>query len=65
LDNPSLKEAEVQTIMADPFPFVLPSTKITLLSKMITKENPAVIVQNEDGSHEIITKSDLLDVLVQ
>lgn len=65
LDNPSLKEAEVQTIMADPFPFVLPSTKITLLSKMITKENPAVIVQNEDGSHEIITKSDLLDVLIQ
>ncbi|GIV44402.1 MAG: hypothetical protein KatS3mg035_1525 [Bacteroidia bacterium] len=51
--------------MADPFPFVLPSTKITLLSKMITKENPAVLVQNEDGSLEIITKSDLLEVLAQ
>jgi cystathionine beta-synthase len=64
LDNPSLKDAPVNTIMADPFPFVLPSTKITLLSKMITKENPAVIVQTENGSYEIITKSDLLDVLV-
>jgi predicted transcriptional regulator len=31
---------------------------------MITKENPAVIVQTENGSYEIITKSDLLDILV-
>lgn len=65
LDNPSHKDQPVSTVMGDPFPFVLPSTKITLLSKMITRENPAVLVQKNDGSIDIITKSDLLDVLIQ
>jgi cystathionine beta-synthase len=63
LDDPSVKEARVGDIMADPFPFVLPTTRIDVISKMISKEVPAVIVQKADGSQDIITKSDLISVL--
>lgn len=63
VDDPALREAPVSSIMADPFPFVLPSTRIDIVSKMITKENPAVMVQRTDGSLDIITKFDLISVL--
>ncbi len=65
IDDPTLKGATLERVMNDPFPFVLPSTPITLLSKMITKENPAVMVQKENGEFEIITKSDLINVLAK
>lgn len=63
LDNPAMKEKPVNIAMNDPFPFILTSTRIDVLSKMITKENPAVIVKMEDGSMEIITKYDLINAL--
>lgn len=65
IDNPHMKEAPIETVMNDPFPFVLPSTRIDDISKMITRENPAVMVQFADGSFDIITKSDLIDVLIR
>lgn len=63
IDDPSLKESQVRSVMNDPFPFVLPSTRIDVVSKMITKENPAVLVQHDSGKLDIITKSDLISVL--
>lgn len=63
LDDPALKSSPVADAMSDPFPFVLPSTRIDVLSKMITKDNPAVLVQMPDGSVQIITKYDLIGVL--
>ena len=68
IDDPTLKDKSVATAMNDPFPFVLPSTRIDLVSKMITKENPAVLVQLEGATGasprlEIITKYDLIAVL--
>jgi len=63
LDDPSLKDASVTIAMNDPFPFVLPGTRIDVLSKMIHKENPAVLVQQEDGTLDIITEFDLISVL--
>lgn len=64
LDDPSLKNAPVTTAMNDPFPFVLPSTRIDAISKLINKNNPAVLVQNE-GKLEIITEFDLIQVLAK
>ncbi|MCZ2355957.1 MAG: cystathionine beta-synthase [Bacteroidia bacterium] len=64
LDEPSRKNYSVLTAMNDPFPVVLPSTRIDSLSKMITRENPAVILQQPDGQLEIITRSDLINVLI-
>lgn len=63
LDDPSMKDQPVTAAMNDPFPYVLPSTRIDVISKMITKENPAVVVHHSDQSRAIITKYDLINVL--
>ena len=62
LDDPTLKTSPVTLAMNDPFPFVLPSTRIDAISKLINKSNPAVMVQI-DGKYEIITEFDLIQVL--
>ncbi|MEO0898997.1 MAG: pyridoxal-phosphate dependent enzyme [Bacteroidota bacterium] len=63
LDNPGLKNSPITQAMSDPFPFVLSSTRMDILSKLITKDNPAVLVQKEDEGIDIITKYDLINVL--
>jgi cystathionine beta-synthase len=63
LDDPSLKDSPVSDAMSDPFPFVLPTTRIDLISKMINKDCPAVMMQDLDGGMHIITKFDLISVL--
>jgi len=63
LDDPGLKDEPVTIAMNDPFPFVLATTRIDVLSKMINKENPAVLVQTENGQLDIITEFDLISVL--
>jgi cystathionine beta-synthase len=63
LDDPSLKDSPVADAMSDPFPFVLPTTRIDLISKMINKDCPAVMLQDSHGGLHIITKSDLIAVL--
>ena len=63
LDDPSLKESPVTIAMNDPFPFVLPTTRIDVISKMITKDCPGVLMQDEGGALHIITKFDLINVL--
>ena len=63
LDDPTLKDAPVSSALNDAFPFVLPSTRIDVISKMINRDNPAVLVQPADGDLEIITKYDLISVL--
>lgn len=63
LDDPSMKDAPVSSAMGDPLPFVLPSTRIDVVSKMINKDNPAVLVKSPDGHLDIITQYDLISVL--
>ncbi len=65
LDDPSLKEAPVSHAMGDPLPFVLSSTRIEAISKLINKENPAVLVKGENEQLDIITQYDLINVLAQ
>jgi cystathionine beta-synthase len=62
LDDPSLKSSPVTSAMNDAFPYVLPSTRIDAISKLINKSNPAVLVQG-DGKLDIITEFDLIQVL--
>lgn len=63
LDDPTLREAPITKAMNDPFPFVLSTTRIDLVSKLINKENQAVLVKLDDGAIQIITKYDLISVL--
>ena len=65
IDDPSLKEQPIAQAMSDPFPYVLSSTRIEVISKLINKENPAVLVQKDGGEIDIITKFDLISVLSQ
>ncbi len=63
VDEPSLKSHPVKEFMSDPFPFVLPSTRIDIISKMITPRTPAVLVRMPDNSVHIITKFDLINAI--
>ncbi len=62
--DPDVKRQPVEHIMQPAFPFVDISTPIELLSKMITPENPAVLVRDfKTDKTFIITRSDIIRVL--
>jgi cystathionine beta-synthase len=62
--DPNVKSQPVETIMEPAFPFVDASTPIDLLSTMVTKHNPAVLVRDfKTDKTFIITRSDLIRVL--
>jgi cystathionine beta-synthase len=59
-----VKNQSVESIMQPAFPFVDISTPVELLSRMITPENPAVLVRDfKSDKTFIITRSDVLRVL--
>ncbi len=59
-----VKLQPVESIMQTAFPFVDISTPVTLLSTMITPENPAVLVRDfKTDKTFIITRSDVIRVL--
>ena len=65
LKNPEIKTHTVETIMQPAFPFIDISTPIDSLSKMITLENPALLVRDfKTDSTFIITKSDIIAALM-
>ncbi|MEO0471891.1 MAG: cystathionine beta-synthase [Bacteroidota bacterium] len=63
LDDPSLKNSPVSIAMGDAFPFVLGSTRLDVISKLINRDNPAVLVQQNEGNIGIITEYDLIQAL--
>lgn len=63
LENPSLKSAPVAQIMSAGFPFVDMNTSIDRISSLINKENSAVLVEDEQGSIEIITQYDIINAI--
>lgn len=63
LENPSLRNSSVKEIMSAPFPFVSFNTSIDQLSKLITKENSAVLIECENGIFEIITQYDIINAI--
>lgn len=65
LDHPQAKSQPVQAYMAKPLPAVLASTPIDIISKMLTQEMPAVMVQIQKGTWEILTRADLIHHLSQ
>jgi cystathionine beta-synthase len=64
VNDPAVKHEPVEQIMQPAFPFVDISTPVELLSKMITLENPAVLVRDfKTEKTFIITRSDVIRVL--
>ncbi|HEU4791846.1 MAG TPA: pyridoxal-phosphate dependent enzyme [Flavobacterium sp.] len=53
----------IKEVMGKPFPVVKLSTSIEEVSKFFTKDNDAVLVELENGNHQIITKSDIIKAM--
>lgn len=63
LDDATTRSKKVESIMEKPFPVVSPQSKVDHISSMFDKNTCAILVSSPDGSVEIITKSDLIQVL--
>lgn len=60
IDNPQFKDEVIGKIMNPPLPMVSSKTSIQELSKVISKDIPAVIVKLDDNKHHIVTRHDLI-----
>ena len=56
----NVADKPIKEVMGKPFPIVKLGTSIEEVSKLFTKENDAVLVELENGNHQIITKSDII-----
>jgi cystathionine beta-synthase len=63
IDKPELKAEPVKSFAKAPFPFVNVNTPLEEVSKLITKDNSAVLVKDMLGSAHIITRQDIIDAL--
>lgn len=63
LENNEVKGMLVKDVMSAPFPFVAPDSPMEEVSKMITKENAAVLVKDLMGDVHIITRQDIIEAI--
>ena len=63
IDNKDLANIPVREIMQPPFPVVTKSSSLDEVSKLINRENKAVLVDLEDGHFKIITKHDIISAI--
>jgi cystathionine beta-synthase len=63
IEHPELKSERIEQVIQKPFPFVHHETLMDEVSKLITKENSAVLVKSLGGDFHIITKQDIIDAL--
>ena len=63
IEQPELKNEMVSKVVQSPFPFVRLDASIEEVSKLISKENNAVMLKTLGGDVHIITKQDVIDAL--
>ena len=63
VDNPSLRDAPISTIMQDAFPVVKEDMPLEEVSRLINKDNAAVLVELKDGAHHIVTRQDVISAI--
>jgi cystathionine beta-synthase len=63
IEHPELKVETIAKVVQPPFPFVHHEASLEEVSKLITKENNAVLVKTLGGDVHIITKQDVIDAL--
>ncbi len=49
--------------MSPPFPFVKPDAAMDEVSRLITKENAAILVKDLMGDVHIITRQDIIEAI--
>ena len=55
-----MSETLIRDVMGPKYPVVKKGTSIDEISKLINKNNQAVLVDLENGKHHIITKFDII-----
>lgn len=60
IETPEIKDQPVSSVMDKPFQFVTADNTLDVLSSVINKDNPAVMVRDENNEPHIITQHDLL-----
>jgi len=63
VSNPASKSLTVDKVMDKPFPVISPDMRVDQISKMLNSESPAVLVELDGNSFDILTKSDLINAL--
>jgi cystathionine beta-synthase len=63
IDDPALRDHAVADVMQKPFQFVPADSTLDVLSSMLSRENPAVMVRDAQNLPRIITQHDLLESL--
>lgn len=60
LEDKNIADKPIKSVMGKSYPIVKSSTPVDEVSKLITKDNHAVLVELENGKHHIITKHDII-----
>ena len=63
IKDKNIAEKPIKEIMGKPYPIVKKMTALEDVSKLITNENDAVIIDLENGNHHIITKYDIISAI--
>lgn len=63
MSDKNIADKPIKDIMGKPYPIVKKATKLEEISKLISKENQAVLVDLEDGNYQIITKYDIISAI--
>ena len=63
IENKDISDLPIKEVMHKPFPIVSENTTIEAISKLIDRDNNAVLVKLNDGAYQIITKYDIISVL--
>lgn len=63
IEDPALKTKPVSEVMDPSFQFVSPDNTLDVLSSVITKDNPAVLVRDKQNEVHILTRHDLLNAM--
>jgi cystathionine beta-synthase len=60
VEDKDIAEKPIRSVMGKPYPIVQANTSIEEISKLINKDNQAVLVDLGNGRHHIITKHDII-----
>lgn len=63
IEDKNIAKKPIKDVMGAAFPIVSKETSIDKVSKLITKDNQAVLVDLGNGKHHIITKYDIINAI--
>lgn len=63
VDEPEKRDVAISSVMNPAYPIVKEGTSLEAISKLINKDNAAVLVELNNGGHHIITKYDLISAM--